>query len=315
MKLFKRTALLAVLVAACAAAALATGALSNGSTTAAASGPCQLGTKAGQVKHVIYLQFDNTHYRRDRAERRVGPRADAAPPELPQGQRHAADQRPHDPDLAHGRRDPGVADRPLPRSQRADRVEQLRLLQERRHAAVHLVVQVLDRHGRRHERHAAEHDHRRRPDHTRPVGAPTRAPAATSAASRRANIELENNSTTALGRHDAGLRRRLGRVERGREPGDAGRSRSTDFVGIAVHCAQGDALCDEQRRSAKPDDSTTIPGSTTATRRSSARSTSTRRSPAGSRASRRPTAPTITDPAGNCGFPGFDGMLAKNTLG
>ena len=67
MKLFKRTALLAVLVAACAAAALATGALSNGSTTATASGPCQLGTKAGQVKHVIYLQFDNTHYRRDRA--------------------------------------------------------------------------------------------------------------------------------------------------------------------------------------------------------------------------------------------------------
>src|SRR6185503_340361 len=67
MKLFKRTALLAVLVAACAAAALATGAVSNGSATASASGPCQLGTKAGQVKHVIYLQFDNTHYRRDRA--------------------------------------------------------------------------------------------------------------------------------------------------------------------------------------------------------------------------------------------------------
>src|SRR6476469_9507763 len=67
MKLFKRTALLAVLVAACAAAALATGAVSNGSATASASGPCQLGTKAGQIKHVIYLQFDNTHYRRDRA--------------------------------------------------------------------------------------------------------------------------------------------------------------------------------------------------------------------------------------------------------
>ena len=67
MKLFKRTALLAVLVAACAAAALATGAVSNGSATATASGPCQLGTKAGQIKHVIYLQFDNTHYRRDRA--------------------------------------------------------------------------------------------------------------------------------------------------------------------------------------------------------------------------------------------------------
>ena len=69
MKLFKRTALLAVLVAACAAAALATGVVSNGSATASASasGPCQLGRKAGQIKHVIYLQFDNTHYRRDRS--------------------------------------------------------------------------------------------------------------------------------------------------------------------------------------------------------------------------------------------------------
>ena len=26
---------------------------------------CQLGNGAGQIKHVIYLQFDNTHYRRD----------------------------------------------------------------------------------------------------------------------------------------------------------------------------------------------------------------------------------------------------------
>ena len=42
--------------------------MTDGSATAAAaSGSCQLGNKSGQIKHVIYLQFDNTHYRRDGA--------------------------------------------------------------------------------------------------------------------------------------------------------------------------------------------------------------------------------------------------------
>src|SRR2546421_4397944 len=40
----------------------------NAGPTRAAASPaatCQLGTKAGAIKHVIYLQFDNTHYLRD----------------------------------------------------------------------------------------------------------------------------------------------------------------------------------------------------------------------------------------------------------
>jgi hypothetical protein len=68
MRVARRTAVVVVLVAACAVAALVTGAVTgNGGATASAAGSCQLGTKAGQVKHVIYLQFDNTHYLRDRA--------------------------------------------------------------------------------------------------------------------------------------------------------------------------------------------------------------------------------------------------------
>jgi hypothetical protein len=55
-----------LLVAACAAAALATGVATHGVATASAAGACQLGGKNGQIKHVIYLQFDNTHFRRDR---------------------------------------------------------------------------------------------------------------------------------------------------------------------------------------------------------------------------------------------------------
>src|SRR5437762_8512596 len=66
MKLVRRTAIGAVLVAACVAAALAGGIATHGTTaTAKAGGDCQLGGKNGQIKHVIYLQFDNTHFRRD----------------------------------------------------------------------------------------------------------------------------------------------------------------------------------------------------------------------------------------------------------
>jgi hypothetical protein len=35
---------------------------------AAEAGRCPLGNDAGPIKHVIYLQFDNTHFRRDKAE-------------------------------------------------------------------------------------------------------------------------------------------------------------------------------------------------------------------------------------------------------
>src|SRR5690348_8846247 len=66
MSLARRTALVVVLVAACAAAALATGLVTGGgSATASAAGSCELGNKSGQIKHVIYLQFDNTHFKRD----------------------------------------------------------------------------------------------------------------------------------------------------------------------------------------------------------------------------------------------------------
>jgi len=65
-----RTAGLAVLAVACLAAATAgVLATTHGSTAAtAAPAACQLGNKDGQIKHVIYLQFDNTHFRRDRPD-------------------------------------------------------------------------------------------------------------------------------------------------------------------------------------------------------------------------------------------------------
>src|SRR5438067_1332858 len=63
----RRTVIFVAVAALCVVAAGATGIATRGTATAEAAGSCQLGTKAGQVQHVIYLQFDNTHYLRDRA--------------------------------------------------------------------------------------------------------------------------------------------------------------------------------------------------------------------------------------------------------
>jgi hypothetical protein len=68
MKRAKVAALGAAVVAVCAVVALTMGVTTHGVPSASAAGACQLGNKGGQIKHVIYLQFDNTHFRRDRAD-------------------------------------------------------------------------------------------------------------------------------------------------------------------------------------------------------------------------------------------------------
>ena len=86
----------------------------------------------------------------------------------------------------------------------------------------------------------------------------------------------------------------------------------TDFVGIAVHCAQGAALCNTPN--AKPDDATIVPGSDNGYK---ALFGAKYVNPAINngqvrQGNRRHGHHRL---AGNCGFPGFDGALAKNTLG
>src|SRR3954453_6683582 len=65
MSLRTKTVLGAVVAVAAALAALTAVAGGGGVQAAAAGDSCQLGNKAGAIKHVIYLQFDNTHFRRD----------------------------------------------------------------------------------------------------------------------------------------------------------------------------------------------------------------------------------------------------------
>ena len=157
-KFVRRAAVLAVLVAACAGAALTTGVVTHSTASASAAGPCQLGnSKNGQIKHVIYLQFDNTHYRRDRAN---------VPSDL--------EQMPHLLNFLTGNGTLVTNDHTILISHTAggilssltglypdrnghDGLELVRLLQVDRRPAVHDVVQVLDEHRRRHEQLAAEH--------------------------------------------------------------------------------------------------------------------------------------------------------------
>ena len=161
-------ALAVVLVAAAVAAAAAVSASGGGNRTAATA--CRLSAN-GQIKHLVYLQFDNTHFRRDRPD--VASDLEQMPHllELPRVQRNAVHERPHDPDLPHRGRDPLLADGPLPGPPGADRLELVRLLPEHRHADLHLVASSTGRPGRRHRRLDAEHDHRHREDDARPVGA------------------------------------------------------------------------------------------------------------------------------------------------
>jgi hypothetical protein len=86
-----------------------------------------------------------------------------------------------------------------------------------------------------------------------------------------------------------------------------------DYVGIAIHCAQGAALCNTPN--AKPDDATTVPGSDNGYKALFGAKYVNPAITGGNPCVKATDGTNITDSAGNCGFPGFDGALAKNTLG
>ena len=106
---------------------------------------CVLGTGSGRIKHVIYLQFDNVHLRRDN-------------PNVPSD----LEQMPHLLNFlkGNGRRQSQLAHRALSRPPGRDGVELLRLLPPERRAHLHLRLQVLDGSGGD-RRPAAEHGQRR----------------------------------------------------------------------------------------------------------------------------------------------------------
>jgi hypothetical protein len=125
-----------------------------------------------------------------------------------------------------------------------------------------------------------------------------------------ANIELENNSTAPTG----DMTRVFGANSPEWNEANTDKTKAlADFVGIAVHCAHGSSLCNTPN--ARPDDETTVPGSSNG---ASALFGAKYVNPAitgGNACVNDTSGQPITDGHGNCGFPGFDGALAKNTLG
>ena len=127
-----------------------------------------------------------------------------------------------------------------------------------------------------------------------------------------ANIELENASTSATGDitkvfgtgspewNEAAANSQLGQ---------------TDFVGIAIHCSQASTSKCNGNTAAKSDPLPDEPGGYAGFNALYGTKYVDPAISGGSACVNDTNGDPITDPLGNCGFPGFDGMLAKNTLG
>jgi hypothetical protein len=127
-----------------------------------------------------------------------------------------------------------------------------------------------------------------------------------------ANIELENANTSPTG----DLARVFGPTSpEFAEAGTNSAKAQTDFVGIAIHCSQAtDSKC-AGNANARPDLLPDEPGGYGGFQALFGAKYVDPSITRGSACVTNTAGEAISDPAGNCGFPGFDGMLAKNTLG
>jgi hypothetical protein len=125
-----------------------------------------------------------------------------------------------------------------------------------------------------------------------------------------ANIVLENTSTAPAG----DMTRVFGQDSPEWLEAKSNSSLAlTDFVGYSIHCAQGAALCDSPN--AKPDDATIVPGSNDGYKALFGAKYVNPAITGGQPCVKATDGSDITDSQNRCGFPGFDGALAKNTLG
>jgi hypothetical protein len=124
-----------------------------------------------------------------------------------------------------------------------------------------------------------------------------------------ANIELENNSIAPGGD--------IANVYGNPSPqaSEPAALRTTHFVGIAIHCAQtADSKC-SGNADARPDPLSDEPGGYTGYQALFGAEYVNPAIADGSDCVNDTSGQPIKDSGGNCGFPGFDGMLAKNSLG
>jgi Type I phosphodiesterase / nucleotide pyrophosphatase len=313
MRRMRASALVALFVAALGAVGLAVAGVSapaTGTATAALT-TCRLGNGAGSIQHVVYLQFDNTHYRRDRAN-------------------VASDleQMPH---LLGFLRNNGTLftnDHTVLISHTAGGIVSTLtgLYPDRNGQTVSNSYDFYKNNGFpsftssfKYWTDTVDGADDSLPNMVTGGGATTPAPWLTYTHAgcdvggvSAANIELENTSTAPSG--DMTRVFGAGSPEWNEAANPATRSKAqADFVGIAIHCALGSSLCDSQN--ARPDDATTQPGSSDGYKALFGAKYVNPAINGGNGCVLNTEGQPITDPAGNCGFPGFDGALAKNTLG
>ncbi len=147
-----------------------------------------------------------------------------------------------------------------------------------------------------------------------------------------ANIELENTGTGAFGdmtqvfhaatpewNEAAASNAEAARLNALRQPPNALSTKAqTDFVGIAIHCAQGGGICASNARNLANSRADKLPDEPGGYNGYLGLFGAKYVNPAvnnGSSAVNNMDGQPVTDPFGQPGFPGFDGALATNTLG
>ena len=223
------------------------------SATRSASTSCELGNG---ISHVINIVFDNVHFSRD------NPNVPSDLEQMPhllnflKVERHRVLEPAHAADRPHRGRQPDDLHGPLRRPARPARVEQLQDVQPGRVDRPGDLVHVLDVAGRRHGKSppTAGHDttpsmvysdrvpgndRRHESHHAGAVGA-----VHARGLHGRQLLDREHGARERGGRPADGVRLRLARgraVQRRHRPfKDA---EIADYIGEAIHCAKGDAIC------------------------------------------------------------------------
>jgi hypothetical protein len=280
------------------------------SAPAAASGSCLANSAGGAIKHVIYLQFDNTHFNRDR-------------PNVPSD----LQQMPHLLNFLTSNGTLFTNDHTILISHTAGGIlsSLTGLYPDRQGQTVSNSYDYYDANKQPHFTSSfkywtdkvatADQLPNMITDGQKNTPAPwvpfTRAGCDVGGVGT-ANIELENTSTGPTGD--------ITRVFGSGSPEFAEASTNphlaqTDFVGIAIHCTQAAGSKCSGDANAKPDPLPDEPGGYTGFQALYGAKYVDPAITSGNPCVNDTNGAAITDPDGNCGFPGFDGMLAKNTLG
>jgi hypothetical protein len=300
--------LLAVLVAAgiAAAAVAVTAVPSRGGATAAAATGCQLSAD-GRIKHLIYLQFDNTHFNRDRAD---------VPSDL--------EQMPHLLNFLTSNGTLFTNDHTILISHTAGGIlsSLTGLYPDRNGQTVSNSYDYYRNNGTptftssfKYWTAPVDGADDSNPNMITDTGKTTPAPwvpytraGCDFGGVGTANLELENNSTAPGG--DICNVYGCPSPEASEPPAQ----RTTDFVGIAIHCAQTSSACAGSTH-AKADPLPDEPGGYVGYQGLFGTKYVDPAITGGNACVNDTNGQPIKDSGGNCGFPGFDGMLAKNSLG